>query len=191
MLITGEVSNRQVHALRAQSDVILIGIGTALNDDPSLTCRIDGLEDRSPIRLVLDTQLKLPVTSKLVRTAREVPLWIATSAAQDHSARAGLAAAGVDFIACETHDGRIALPELLEDLAARGLSSVFVEGGEQVARAFLAEGLVDRLILLTGEMDVEGDAVDAPFEPGSVPPGFRKTSSMTLGADHMDEFERL
>lgn len=191
VLITGEVSNRQVHALRAQADVILIGIGTALNDDPSLTCRIEGLEDRSPIRLVLDTQLKLPVASKLVRTAREVPLWIATSAAQDHPARAGLAAAGADFIACETHDGQIALPELLEDLAARGLSSVLVEGGEQVAEAFLAEGLVDRLILLTGQIDIEGDAVDAPFAPGIVPPGFRKTSSMTFGADHMDEFERL
>ncbi len=191
VLITGEVSNRQVHALRAQADVILIGIGTALNDDPSLTCRIEGLEDRSPIRLVLDTQLKLPVASKLVRTAREVPLWIATSAAQDHPARAGLTAAGADFIACETHDGRIALPELLEDLAARGLSSVLVEGGEQVAQAFLAEGLVDRLILLTGQIDIEGEAVDAPFAPGIVPPGSRKTSSMTFGADHMDEFERL
>jgi diaminohydroxyphosphoribosylaminopyrimidine deaminase/5-amino-6-(5-phosphoribosylamino)uracil reductase len=127
----------------------------------------------------------------MVRTAREVPLWAATAAAQDHPARAALASAGVEFIACETHDGRIALPELLEDLAARGLSSVFVEGGEQAAQAFLAEGLVDRLILLTGEMDIEGDAVDAPFAPGSVPPGFRKISSMTFGADHMDEFERL
>lgn len=191
VLITGEVSNRQVHALRAQSDVILIGIGTAINDDPSLTCRIDGLEDRSPIRLVLDTQLKLPATSKLVRTAREVPLWLATSAAQDHPARAGLAAAGVDFIACETHEDLIALPELLEDLAARGLSSVLVEGGEQVARAFLAEGLVDRLILLTGETDMDGEAVDVPFAPASSPPGFRKIASMTFGADRMDEFERL
>jgi diaminohydroxyphosphoribosylaminopyrimidine deaminase/5-amino-6-(5-phosphoribosylamino)uracil reductase len=140
VLITGESQQSQVHALRAQSDVILIGVGTALNDDPSLTCRIDGLEDRSPIRLVLDTQLKLPVTSKLVRTARVVPLWIATSAAQDHPARAGLAAHGVDFIACETHDGRIALPELLEDLAARGLSSVFVEGGEQVGAGVSGRG---------------------------------------------------
>jgi diaminohydroxyphosphoribosylaminopyrimidine deaminase/5-amino-6-(5-phosphoribosylamino)uracil reductase len=86
-----------------------------------------------------------------------------------------LAEQGVEFLACDAHDGRVALPELLEDIAARGLSSVFVEGGEQVARTFLAEGLVDRLILLTGEMDIEGDAVDAPFAPGSVPPGFRKT----------------
>lgn len=191
VLITGDVSNRQVHALRARSDVILIGVGTAINDDPSLTCRLDGLDDRSPIRLVLDTELKLPAASALVRTAREVPLWLATAAAQDHPARTGLAAAGVEFIACESHDGRIALPELLEDLAARGLSSVLVEGGEQVAKAFLAEGLVDRLILLTGQTDIEGDAVDAPFAPGSTPPGFRQVASMTFGADRMDEFERL
>jgi diaminohydroxyphosphoribosylaminopyrimidine deaminase/5-amino-6-(5-phosphoribosylamino)uracil reductase len=81
---------------------------------------------------------------------------------------------GVEFIACETHDGRIALPELLEDIAARGLSSVLVEGGESCP-AFLAEGLVDRLILLTGETDLEGDAVTRR-SPGTVPRGFRKVA---------------
>jgi diaminohydroxyphosphoribosylaminopyrimidine deaminase/5-amino-6-(5-phosphoribosylamino)uracil reductase len=72
----------------------------------------------------------------MVRTAREVPLWAATAAAQDHPARAALASAGVEFIACETHDDRIALPELLEDIAARGLSSVLVEGGERWRKPF-------------------------------------------------------
>ncbi|MCY0094571.1 bifunctional diaminohydroxyphosphoribosylaminopyrimidine deaminase/5-amino-6-(5-phosphoribosylamino)uracil reductase RibD [Hoeflea ulvae] len=191
VLITGEVSRNQVHALRALSDVILIGAGTAINDDPELTCRLPGLQDRSPIRLVLDTHLRLPLGSRLVRSAREVPLWIATAAAQDDPRRAELAACGAEFIASDAHDGRLALPELLEDLAARGLSTVFVEGGAAVAHAFLAEGLVDRLVLLTGPSDIDGDAVDAPVTRLTVPSAFRPVASMICGDDRIDEYERV
>jgi len=188
--ITGEITRRQVHALRAGSDVILVGVGTAINDDPDLTCRLPGLEDRSPVRLVLDTQLRLPVASRLAMSARNVPLWIATAAAQNHPARAALASAGAEFIASETHDGRLALPELLEDLAARGLSTVLVEGGADVARAFLDEDLVDRIVLLEGEGEIPGDAVDAPVTRQTLPPGFRLVRSMTYGPDTMHEYER-
>ncbi|WP_420409009.1 bifunctional diaminohydroxyphosphoribosylaminopyrimidine deaminase/5-amino-6-(5-phosphoribosylamino)uracil reductase RibD [Hoeflea sp.] len=189
--ITGEVTRRQVHGLRALSDVILIGVGTAINDDPVLTCRLPGLEDRAPIRLVLDTDLRLPPNSALVRSARATPLWVATAAGQDHEARAPLTQAGVEFVASENHDGRVALPELLEDLAARGLSSVFVEGGEQVARAFLAEGLVDRIILFTAQTVIPDDGVDAPVTPDTVPDGFGLTGSMSFGVDTMHEYERV
>lgn len=188
--ITGEIARNQVHALRARSDVILVGVGTALNDDPELTCRLPGLEDRSPVRVVLDTQLRLPARSKLATSAREVPLWIATAAAPDDPRRVELAALGVEFLACDAHDGRIALPELLEDIAARGLSTVFVEGGAEVARAFLAEDLVDRIILLTGEADIDGEAVNAPVTRTTVPEAFRPVASMRYGADQMDEYER-
>ncbi|MEP3436397.1 MAG: bifunctional diaminohydroxyphosphoribosylaminopyrimidine deaminase/5-amino-6-(5-phosphoribosylamino)uracil reductase RibD [Hoeflea sp.] len=189
--ITGEITRRQVHAMRALADVILIGIGTAINDDPELTCRLPGLEDRSPVRLVLDTQLRLPVGSRLVKSARDAPLWIATAAAQYDRARAGLVECGVKFIASDAHHGRLALPELLEDLAARGLSTVLVEGGAEVARAFLEEDLVDRIVLLTGEADIDGDAVDAPLTPLTVPPSFRPVLSMTYGSDQMHEYERV
>ena len=189
--ITGEITRRQVHALRARSDVILVGVGTAINDDPDLTCRLPGLENRSPIRLVLDTHLRLPPGSRLAMSAREVPLWIATAALQDDPRRAQLAGRGAEFIASDAHDGRLALPELLEDLAARGLSTVLVEGGAEVAQAFLAEDLVDRIVLLTGEGAIDGDAVDAPVSLQSIPPGFRPVASMTYGADRMDEFERV
>ncbi|MGJ8570490.1 MAG: bifunctional diaminohydroxyphosphoribosylaminopyrimidine deaminase/5-amino-6-(5-phosphoribosylamino)uracil reductase RibD [Hoeflea sp.] len=188
--ITGDISRSQVHALRAQSDVILVGVGTAINDDPDLTCRLPGLEDRSPIRLVLDTHLRLPVGSRLAATARNAPLWIATAAAPDDPRRAILAAKGAEFLACDAHDGRLALPELLEDLAARGLSTVFVEGGAEVAKAFLDEDLVDRIILLTGEGTIEGEAVNAPVTREMVPETFRPVTSMRYGTDQMDEFER-
>jgi diaminohydroxyphosphoribosylaminopyrimidine deaminase/5-amino-6-(5-phosphoribosylamino)uracil reductase len=188
--ITGEISRRQVHALRAQSDVILVGVGTAINDDPDLTCRLPGLEDLSPVRVVLDTHLRVPVNSRLAATARDVPLWIATAAAPDDPRRVALAATGAEFVACDAHDGRLALPELLEDIAARGLSSVFVEGGAEVAKAFLDEDLVDRIVLLTGEGVIEGKAVNAPVTRETVPETFRPVVSMRYGTDQMDEFER-
>ena len=188
--ITDEIARHQVHALRAQSDVILIGVGTAINDDPDLTCRLPGLEDRSPVRLVLDTNLRLPVQSRLAASARDVPLWIATAAAQGDPRRAELAACGAEFLASDAHQGKLALPELLEDIAARGLSTVFVEGGAEVAKAFLDEGLVDRIVLLTGEGIIEGDAVNAPVTRDTIPQAFRPVASMRYGADQMDEYER-
>ncbi|OCW56781.1 bifunctional diaminohydroxyphosphoribosylaminopyrimidine deaminase/5-amino-6-(5-phosphoribosylamino)uracil reductase RibD [Hoeflea olei] len=189
--ITGEVTRRQVHALRAQSDVILIGVGTAINDDPDLTCRLPGLAERSPVRLVLDTGLRLPPAARLVAGARTVPVWIATATAQDHPARAVLRDAGVEFIASEAHKERVALPELLEDLAARGLSTVLVEGGAETARAFLDEDMVDRIVLFEGEGRIEGEAVEAPLAPGRVPARFREAGVMTFGRDRMYEYERV
>jgi diaminohydroxyphosphoribosylaminopyrimidine deaminase/5-amino-6-(5-phosphoribosylamino)uracil reductase len=118
---------------------------------------------------VLDTQLRLPVTSRLVATARDVPVWVATAAAPDDPRRAELAEQGVEFLACDAHDGRIALPELLEDIAARGLSSPYSSRAAPRLRAFLAEGLVDRLILLTGEGSIDGEAVNAPVTRTTVP----------------------
>lgn len=188
--ITGEIARQQVHALRALSDVILVGVGTVINDDPDLTCRLPGLEDRSPIRLVLDTNLRLPLQSRLANTARDVPFWIATAAAQDDPRRAELAARGAEFLASDAHHGRLALPELLEDLATRGLSTVFVEGGAEVAKAFLDEDLVDRIVLLTGEGTIKGDAVNAPVTRTTIPQTFRPVASMKYGADQMDEYER-
>ncbi|MDQ2705506.1 MAG: bifunctional diaminohydroxyphosphoribosylaminopyrimidine deaminase/5-amino-6-(5-phosphoribosylamino)uracil reductase RibD, partial [Pseudomonadota bacterium] len=118
--ITGEVSRRQVHMMRASSDAILVGIGTAIEDDPELTVRLPGLANRSPTRIVLDRAARLPATSKLVQTARDVPLMVAACAEADPQRKAELERAGVGFLATETFDGRVALPELLEDLAAKG-----------------------------------------------------------------------
>ena len=142
------------------------------------------------MRLVLDTNLRLPVGSRLAATARDFPLWIATAADPDDPRRAELAATGAEFLACDAHDGKLALPELLEDIAARGLSTVFVEGGAEVAQAFLDEDLVDRIVLLTGEGAIDGDAVNAPVTREMAPETFRPVASMRYGTDQMDEFER-
>ena len=190
--LTGPLARRQVHMTRALSDVILVGSATALADDPELTVRLAGLKERSPVRLILDDRLKLPVTPKLVQTSGAVPLWIATSAAPDDPARAALADAGAEFIAAEPVDGRIALPELLEDIAQRAFSTVMVEGGAAVAQSFLAEGLVDRLHIYRSPERVGGtDGIPAPVTADDVPAGFVRRRSENFGDDRFDEFERL
>src|SRR5207342_462151 len=92
--ITGEAAKTRVHLLRAQSDAILVGIGTVLADDPSLTCRRPGMEARSPVRVVLDRSLRIPGTSRLVHSARETPLWVMASDLAEAPAAAKIGAAG-------------------------------------------------------------------------------------------------
>src|SRR5690606_18859898 len=101
--ITGPVSRRQTHLMRAESDAILVGIGTALADDPELTCRLPGLERRSPARIVLDRALRLPPASKLASTAAVTPVLVAATTDADPERRSRLAACGVGFLAVEEH----------------------------------------------------------------------------------------
>src|SRR5437764_4501081 len=100
--ITGEAARTQVHLLRAQCDAILVGIGTVLADDPLLTCRLPGMEERSPVRVVLDRSLRIPGTSKLVHSARERPLWVMTSSLAEAPAAVKLGAAGAQVIRVAT-----------------------------------------------------------------------------------------
>lgn len=189
--ITGPVSRRQTHLMRAESDAILVGIGTALADDPELTCRLPGLERRSPPRIVLDRSLRLPPASKLAATAAVTPVLVAAEADADPARRAELAACGVGFLAVEEHDGRIALPELLEDLAAQGMATLMVEGGADTARHFLEEDLVDRIAVFTGPDDVGAGGIPSPLDPAAIPTGFDLVRSAAFGADRYREYVRI
>ena len=104
--VTGPVSNAMVHLMRAEHDAILIGIETVLNDDPLLTCRLPGLEKRSPIRIVLDGSARLPLSSRLAVSARDVPVWVATLLDADPARCKALELAGCRLIACEDDNGR-------------------------------------------------------------------------------------
>jgi diaminohydroxyphosphoribosylaminopyrimidine deaminase/5-amino-6-(5-phosphoribosylamino)uracil reductase len=188
--ITGEVSRRQVHMMRAMSDAILVGIGTAIADDPELTVRLPGLAARSPARIVLDRTARLPLTSKLVLTARDVPLLIAACAEADPQRKAKLERAGAGFLATETFDGRVALPELLEDLAAKGMATLLVEGGAVTAKHFLDEGLVDRIVLFRGAVVIGQGGLAAPIDETRMPAGFRLLREAAYGDDHVAEWVR-
>ncbi|WEX07463.1 bifunctional diaminohydroxyphosphoribosylaminopyrimidine deaminase/5-amino-6-(5-phosphoribosylamino)uracil reductase RibD [Chelativorans sp. AA-79] len=188
--ITGEVARGQVHLMRAEADAILVGIGTALADDPALTCRLPGLEARSPLRIVLDRHLRLPAGSQLARSARDVPLLVTAAGDADRARRAVLADAGVHLLGVEAFDGHIALPELLEDLAARGISTLMVEGGAFTAGEFLGEGLVDRLCLFIGSREIGAAGIASPVDPGHIPSGFRKRCEARFGNDLYLEYVR-
>ena len=190
--ITGAAANAQTHLLRARHDAILVGIGTVLEDDPALTCRLPGLAARSPLRIVLDARLRTPAGSQLVRTARATPTAIAVVRGLDAADAAPFEEAGCLLIACEAEPGtrRIALEELLEDLAARGISSLLVEGGAETAASFLDRNLVDRIVLIEGDTVLGEDAVGAPLPAAGPPRAFRQVRELHLGPDRWREFER-
>ena len=189
--ITGETARRMVHMMRAQSDAILIGSGTALADDPELTCRLPGLERRSPIRIVLDSRLDLSINSKLCRTARDVPIWLAALPFANENKRRTLQALGCRILSCEDHDGKIALPELLDDLGAQGIASVMLEGGSSAARTMLDDGLIDRIVLFTSDVIVGQGGIASPLDPAHMPPEFELVRTDHFGSDIAREYVKV
>ena len=141
------------------------------------------------MRIVLDRQARLPVASRLVQSIPEAPLAIATIEPESEAAQV-LEGAGARLIACEEHDGRVALPELLEDIAALGLSSVLVEGGAAVAQSFLDEGLADRIVLFESDVVVGANGIAAPFTRATLPADYEPDGEWVFGADRCYEFNR-
>ena len=193
--ITGEAARTRVHLLRAQCDAILVGIGTVLADDPLLTCRLPGMEKRSPVRVVLDNNLRIPGESRLVHTAREIPLWVMASEPADAPAAAKLGAAGAQVISVAPKQGHGLDPlAVLHALSHRGITRLMVEGGSRVASSFVAAGLVDEVWLLRGAktVGVEGvAALDAmPLTAITRSRAFRVRASETLDKDTLTIYER-
>src|SRR5262249_36784562 len=154
--ITGEAARTQVHLLRAHSDAILVGIGTVLADDPLLTCRLPGMEARSPVRVVVDRALRISGDSRLVRSARATPVWVVTSETAEAAAAAKLGAAGAQVIRIPSDPAKpkLDLSAVLHALCEKGISRLMVEGGARVASSFVAAGLADEIWLLRGPVTV-------------------------------------
>lgn len=160
--ISGPAARRWSHGLRAASDAIMIGIGTALADDPRLDCRLPGLAGRSPVRVVLDRLARLPLGSNLVATAREIPLWVVASVAADPTRIARLTEAGASVILVGTaRYGRLDLGEVLVALAGRGLTTIIAEGGPTLAAGLVAARLVDEVLLVRSDLTVGAGGIPA------------------------------
>ncbi len=186
--ITGEIARRQVHVMRAECDAILIGIGTAIDDDPELTVRLPGLRTRSPTRIILDSRVRLPVTSKLAMSANDVPVLVVACSEGDSANKAALERSGVRFLVIESFDDRVALPTLLEDLANQGMSRILVEGGTDTARAFLDEGLIDRIALFYGPEAIGTYGITAPIGRDQIPEEFSLVREAHFGEDSFAEW---
>jgi len=195
--ISGEAAKARAHLLRAQCDAILVGIGTVLSDDPVLTCRLPGMEARSPVRVVLDRALRIPGTSRLVHSARGTPLWVMTSNLAEAPAAMKLGAAGAQVIRVATTTAPpsgLDLSAVLRALAEKGITRLLVEGGARVASSFVAAGLVDEVWLLRGPDQIGADGVAAldslPLSALTGSPAFKQRASETLQKDTLTIYER-
>jgi diaminohydroxyphosphoribosylaminopyrimidine deaminase/5-amino-6-(5-phosphoribosylamino)uracil reductase len=147
----------------------MVGIGTVIADDPLLTCRLPGMQDRSPVRIVIDTQLRLPLASQMVKTARQHPVLVFTTAAGSET----LTNAGVEIVRVAAADGGVDLKPVMAELGRRGLTRVLVEGGPKLEAALLDAGLADRVHLYRAQHALAGGVpgigsritADARFQP--------------------------
>jgi diaminohydroxyphosphoribosylaminopyrimidine deaminase/5-amino-6-(5-phosphoribosylamino)uracil reductase len=143
--ITGEAARRRGHLMRATHDAILIGRRTAERDDPELTCRLTGLEDRSPVRVVVDSALSLSPACQLYATARQTPTWSIAAADAEPARVEALSALGVEIVMTPRSAAGVDLREALRALAGRGITRLLVEGGARIATTLLQAELADRL----------------------------------------------
>jgi diaminohydroxyphosphoribosylaminopyrimidine deaminase / 5-amino-6-(5-phosphoribosylamino)uracil reductase len=195
--ISGEAAKARVHLLRAQCDAVLVGVGTVQADDPLLTCRLPGMEARSPVRVVLDRALRTAGTSRLVHSARATPLWVMTSNLSEAPAAMKLGAAGAQVIrvpTTSTPPPGLDLMGVLHGLAEKGITRLLVEGGARVASSFVAAGLVDEVWLLRGPDTIGDDGVAAlealPLSAITGSPAFKQRASETLQNDTLTIYER-
>lgn len=194
--ITGDAARQAAHLLRAESDVIMVGSGTVLADDPELTCRLPGLEDRSPVRVVVDGRLRLPLTSQLVTTANEIPTWVLTLEGNDAERIEAYQNCGVDVVEVpEAADRTVDLNAALAALAESGVTRVLVEGGAHLAAGMLRAGLVDRLVWFRAARLIGGDGLPAAVGFGvghlAQTPRFERIDTVPVGNDVMEIYKKI
>jgi diaminohydroxyphosphoribosylaminopyrimidine deaminase/5-amino-6-(5-phosphoribosylamino)uracil reductase len=149
--ISGEASRARVHRWRTESDAVAVGIGTALSDDPRLTARIEGVS-RQPRRVVFDSEARLPLHSRLVTDAAELPLTLVCSRAAGRTAVQALESAGVDVLVASGENEAARVCSALDELGAREVQSLLLEGGPHLAGAFLEAGEVDEARIFVAPM---------------------------------------
>jgi diaminohydroxyphosphoribosylaminopyrimidine deaminase/5-amino-6-(5-phosphoribosylamino)uracil reductase len=188
--ISNAASSRLVHLLRSRSDAIVVGVNTAIVDDPMLTARIEAGDPRQSIRIVLDSKLRLPIESKLVQSAKEVPLELFLTS--DGFAQAGparvkqLMAAGVGLTMIdEDGTGRISIPKLLQHNLFAELTHVLIEPGPTLAHSFFDAGAADRVWVIQSPNKIEAaDALSAP----RIPRRYIKAGEVELDGDIVTEY---
>ena len=189
--LSGDEARNRVFQMRAQSDAILVGIGTVLSDNPHLTSRLPGLMERSPVRVVLDANLRVPLSLAVVSTVRETPTWVMTSRKPSAIAEEILQQKGCKVFRVGDSAGKLDLGEVLELLAGEGITRLMVEGGPTVAASFVAADLVDEAVLVRSDKTIgEGIAPLAGMSLDALTQRLQVAGSERLGADTLETYAR-
>ena len=192
--VTGESARAHAHLLRARADAILVGRGTIVADNPSLTCRLPGMECRSPVRVVLDRRLRTPLDARLFEDEM-VPVWFICASDEELPNAEEFQERGAEVISVDIDaDGLPLIKDALEQLAMRGITRLLVEGGPSVAQVFLAADLVDEAIIyqgakpagIDGLLPFVSEGLDRLSEGGH----FTLVESRQFGPDRMTKWRR-
>lgn len=185
--ISGESSRARAHAWRAERDAIVVGIGTALADDPLLTARADGGPERQPRRVVFDSEGRLPLESQLLRGAGEVPLTVVVSRAAPRTATDALEIAGAEVIVATGQNEPARVRSALDQLGAADVTSLMLEGGPHLAGAFLDAGEIDELALFLAPVLLGGSAARDPLEGKGVERIAEAVRALTLETERVGD----
>jgi diaminohydroxyphosphoribosylaminopyrimidine deaminase / 5-amino-6-(5-phosphoribosylamino)uracil reductase len=184
--ISGESSRRRAHAWRAECDAVVVGVGTALADDPQLTARIAGVT-RQPRRVVFDSLGRLPLDAQLVRDARQTPLTVVVSRAAPRAATDALEAHGADVIVATGENEPARVVSALDQLGAAGITSILLEGGPRLAGAFLDAGEIDEVRLFLAPLILGGRTARDPLEGEGAEQIADAVRAENLGCERIDE----
>ncbi len=187
--ITGPEAGLFTQKLRAKYDAILIGVGTVLADNPDLTCRIKGFEDHSPVRIVMDRELRIPPNSRLVTSAQKSPVWLVTEVRDPPP---DLVKKGVEIVSVKDIKN---IKQVLEIISKKGITRLLVEGGADIAASFHASGLLDYVYVLKNPaLELGPGGVPAFRDPGILAggkiAGFEVYETKALGQDTIDFYRR-
>ncbi len=195
MIITGREAFDAVQAMRTESDAVMIGIGTALIDDPRLTVRLPGLAARSPVRIVLDATARLRLNSNLIQTAREIPLMVVVGPEALEERKTALVDAGARVVEVGAGQGGVDLAALFTLLAKEGFTRVLVEGGAEIAASLVSADLLDEVVLFRAPVVVGPDGVRAlggyALSAIERTPRYRQIETAIVGEDQMRRYLRV
>lgn len=155
--VTGESARAYVHRLRHWVDAIMVGGGTVRRDDPGLTTRLPGGSGRDPVRIVLDSNLRLSPDAKVMRQRSAAPTWVVSGSEAAASQGGRFEKAGVRVVAAPLRDGRIDLKRLMEELGRLGITSLLIEGGSQVMGSAVRDGIIDKVLFFFAPKITGGD----------------------------------
>ncbi|WP_455477492.1 bifunctional diaminohydroxyphosphoribosylaminopyrimidine deaminase/5-amino-6-(5-phosphoribosylamino)uracil reductase RibD [Bartonella sp. B41] len=182
--ISGTISRTYAHILRAQNNAIIVGIGTVLADDPQLSCRLPGLEMRSPTRIILDKDLRIPLSTKVVQTANKIPTWvICDKSISKKNKKIALKQCGVSVYSVKVNNGDMSPLRILQLLYKHGINSVLLEGGVKTGESFLNSGCVDHVICFYAPIFLGKDRIEAPYFENYLSE-FNKIETRMFGKDH-------